>query len=440
LPGIGEAAGAKDRGPGMTSGGERPAEGGVKTRFEPRGTSRKVRWAVRKAVSHFRDRKAQVYSVGPDNPARGHVLLSYDPAFAVLSARNRDSIPNSHTNYWESMTMVDNLVEMGYRVDVIDHKEHTFRPSLEYSLLIDTRLNLERLAPMIGPACIKVMHIDSAHVLFNNAAEFRRLLDLQQRRGVTMRPRRYQEVNRAIETADCATTTGNAFTMGTFAYAKKPIYRLPISSAIRCEWPDEKDWDASRRRFLWFSSGGLVHKGLDLALEAFAGMPDYHLTVCAPVEDEEDFARAYRKELFETPNIETVGWIDVESPRFRDITGKSVALLFTSCSEGGGASAVTCMHAGLIPIVSRESSVDVEDFGFLLKSCSVPDIREAIRTVADLPPAELAARARGAWESARANHTRERVLEVHRKVMNEIVTTYSSEAGVVRPSRPSGME
>lgn len=397
----------------------------VTTHFEPFDPKRKVLSTFRRAIAHFRDRTPEVFSVGPEAPVRGNALLSYDPAFAVLSAGTRHSIPNSHTNYWESMAMVDVLVALGYRVDVTPHTTEVRQPADKYSIVIDTRLNLERLAPLVRPDCIKLMHIDSAHILFNNAAEFSRLLNLQHRRGVTLRPQRYQHVNLCIESADCATTTGNAFTIGTYAYAKKPIYRLPVSAAVNCEWPSNKNWDACRRSFVWFSSGGLVHKGLDLVLEAFAEMPEYRLTVCAPLDQEEEFVRAYRRELYETPNIEAVGWVDVESAKFREITDSCVALVYPSCSEGGGASAITCMHAGLIPIVSYEASVDVDDFGFLLKSSTIEDIRTAIRMVADLPVAELEAKGRMAWESARANHTRERFVEVYRGVLNEIIVRYS---------------
>jgi len=227
--------------------------------------------------------------------------------------------------------------------------------------------------------------------------------------------------NLGIECADSATTTGNAFTMGTYAYAGKPIYRLPIASAVDCPWPSDKDWEASRKRFLWFSSGGLVHKGLDLALDAFAGMPEYHLTVCAPVDRERDFLNAYRKELFETPNIETVGWIDAGGPKFREITKSVAGMVYTTCSEGGGACAVTCMHAGLIPIVTREASIDVDDFGFLLKSSSISDIRSGVQEVASLPATEVEARSRRAWETARAKHTRERFAAVYRDVLDRVL-------------------
>jgi len=285
---------------------------------------------------------------------------------------------------------------------------------------VDVRRNLERLAPLLNEDCAKIMHLDTAHILFHNAAEAKRLLQLQERRGVTLRPRRFEMPNLGIEHADHATTGGNDFTIGTFKYANKKIFRLPSPCAIMIDWPKRK-WDQCRNHFLWFSTGGLVHKGLDLALEAFKEMPDYHLTVCAPVDREKDFVSAYYKELYEAPNIKTVGWVDVESSKFRDITATCGAMVNLSCSEGGTPAVKTCMHAGLIPIVSYESGVDVYDFGFTLKDCSIANIRNVIRHVATLPQNELDERARKTWTFARRYHTRKNFAKEYRRVIAEII-------------------
>src|SRR4029078_12427633 len=129
------------------------------------------------------------------------------------------------------------------------------------------------IAQQLPSSCVKIVHIDMAHWLFHMAAQQRRLLELQQRRRITFPLRRMGQAHWAIEHADYATILGNDFTIGTYSYANKPIFSLPISSPVVYEWPESKDFEACRRRFLWFGSDGFIRKGLDLVLEAFAGMP-----------------------------------------------------------------------------------------------------------------------------------------------------------------------
>lgn len=374
----------------------------------------------------------QVVTLKPEGPSRGNVLFSYINAPFLL--KPGEPVPTSHTHYWESYQMVNTFLELGYSVDVINYTNRTFLPYKDYAFFIDARRNLERLAPLLNSACVKIMHIDTSHILFHNAGEASRLLALQQRRGVTLQPRRFEMPNLGIEHADCATMMGNSFTSKTYRYANKPIYCLPISTPVPYPWDDKKDFEACRKRFIWFGSGGMVHKGLDLVLDVFASMPDYHLTICGPVEREKDFERAYYKELYQTPNIHTVGWIDVTSPEFTAITNTSIGLIYPSCSEGQCGGVVTCLHAGLIPIVSPESGVDVSpDFGVYLDSCSLEEIKDAVRRVSALPPQQLRRMSRKAWEYARANHTRERFAEEYRKAIDRIVACRRLPENLVPP-------
>jgi glycosyltransferase involved in cell wall biosynthesis len=215
---------------------------------------------------------------------------------------------------------------------------------------------------------------------------------------------------------------GNEFTANTFKYANKPIYRIPISQPILYDWPENKDFEACRRNFLWFGSGGLVRKGLDLVLEAFADMPDHNLTICGPIQKETDFEKVYYKELYQTANIRTIGWTDIGSIEFIEITNRCIGLVYPSSSEGQCGGVVTCLHAGLIPIISYESGVDVDDsFGVILKDCSIDTIKNTVQMISGLPAEKLKIMSRKAWEFARANHTRERFSEEYRKVILKII-------------------
>lgn len=361
----------------------------------------------------------QVVTLKPEGPSRGNVLFSYINAPFLL--KPDEPMPTSHTHYWESWRMATTFLDLGYSVDVINYTNQTFLPDKEYTVVVDVRRNLERLAPLLNPDCVKILHIDTAHWLFHMTAQYQRLSALKQRRGMTLSPVKIVNPNRAIEQAGYATMLGNEFTMSTYRYANKPMFRVPISTPVVYPWPEDKDFEICRKHFLWFGSGGLVHKGLDLVLEAFAEMPEYHLTVCGPVQEEQDFERAFYKELYQTPNIHTVGWVDISSPDFIEMTKTCLGVVYPSCSEGGGGGIISCMHAGVIPIVSYESSVDVDDFGLVLKSCSIEEIRDAVLKISSLPAQQLQRMARKAWEYARANHTRERFAEEYRKAIDKIM-------------------
>jgi glycosyltransferase involved in cell wall biosynthesis len=318
--------------------------------------------------------------------------------------------------------MARTLQEQGFNVDVISYTNLSFRPSKDYSLIVDTRENLQRLSPFLSDQCLKIMHIDSAHILFSNRAELDRLFALQERRHVTLTPRRFQTPNLGIESAHCATLLGNRFTADTFRYACKPLYPVPVSSPHLYDWPANKDFRKARKTFMWLGSGGLVHKGLDLVLEAFAQMSDFQLIVCGPVANEPDFAAAYHHELYETRNIEVVGWTEMGSPLFTNLAMRCAGMVYPSCSEGQCGSVVTAMHAGLIPICSYESGVDVAPFGTILHQCSIGEIQRSVEAVAALDPLQAAKRARDAWQYARSVHTRENFGREYRRAMNRILS------------------
>lgn len=373
--------------------------------------------------------KGLVITLEPKSPAIGNVLISYLLEPFQLQQKGKP-LPASHTSYWECMQMAQTFLDMGYRVDCVHFCNSSFIPRKKYAFFIDTRRCLERSLPYLNEDCIKILHADTAHISFHNAAEANRLLELQKRRGVTLLPRRFEPPTQALESANYAMILGNDFTLGTYAYAQKPMYKLPISAPTTYPWSD-RDYNQCRKNFLFFSSGGMVHKGLDLLLDVFSQMPDYHLTICGPVDKEQDFVQAYYKELYETANIHTVGWVDVTGQKFQDIMKNCVGLIYPSCSEGQAGAVISCLHGGLIPIISYESGVDVHDFGMILKDCSVEKIKEALVDISSRPDLELLEMSRGAWEYARVNHTRENFAKVYRQNILDIQKHHQAKITLV---------
>ncbi|HEX6439109.1 MAG TPA: glycosyltransferase [Candidatus Binatia bacterium] len=367
----------------------------------------------------------------PKTRSIGNVLLCYNN-YAFFS-RSEDPYLTRHTNRWESWQIAKTFVDLGYRVDIINENDDRFVPTKNYSVFVGNRINFHRLTGLLNDDCIKILHLDTAHWLFNNMAEGRRLEFLQRRRGFVLLPQRNLTPNLAIEHAAYATILGNEFTIGTYTYANKPLFRVPISTPVLYPWQDNKDFGQVRKNFLWLGSEGFVHKGLDLVLEAFAQMPGYHLTVCGPIRTDKDFQNAYWHELYETPNIHTVGWVDIGSSKFIDIAKNCVGIVFPSCSEGGGGGVITCLHAGLIPIVSYEASVDVhESRGLILKESSVDEIKASVQKLSALAPQQLTAMSKRNWEFARENHTRETFAAHYSRVISEIITAESERRQLAR--------
>lgn len=291
---------------------------------------------ARRAAARFRRRLAgvehRVARLAPAGEPIGRALLSYvvDP----FLARGAGTISYAHTQDWESWTMGRTLASLGFEVEAIHWTNDRFVPDGERDLLIDARSNLERLAPAVGERCVKVFHAETAHWSVSDAAQLARLAELESRRGIRLARTRLVGENRGIEVADAAIVLGNEWTLSTYRPFGKPLYRVPLSNAFVYPSPAGRDFEANRGRFLWFGGVGFVHKGLDLALEAFAGTPGLELAVAAPLDREPDFVAAFERELYRSPNVRALGWLDVGSERFRAVAAATLGMVFPSCSEG----------------------------------------------------------------------------------------------------------
>ena len=339
--------------------------------------------------------------------SRGKVVLSY--LTAPFLEKSGSAGPRGHTNWQEARVMAETWREAGYTVEVVSSSDSRYVPPDDAFALIDIHSNLERWQG--HPAPVKVLHATGAHWLTQNRAEWERLEALRDRRGVSLQPRRMASPSRGAESATVITYLGNDFTAESFQFAQKPLRRIPLSSAYEFSFPEHKNWESARRKFLWLGSFGMVHKGLDLVLEAFLDNPDLHLTICGRPEKEADFFEAYRRELTTLPNIHLVGWTDPASPEFETLRHTHGFCVYPSCSEGGGGSLIHCMHAGLVPLATREASVDLGTAGRLIPRGTVAEVARSVREAATLSSTELQNRSEQTWRRMRESHT----LEIFRK-------------------------
>jgi len=270
--------------------------------------------------------------------------------------------------------------ECGYNVDVVDSFARRTALVGHYDLVVDIHPKTKSVySDRLAADCIKIAYMTSSHSDHRNSAERRRLDELERRRGVKLLPRRQMEPinNTWLRLADAMFFIGNQRNLSTYG-ENRPRHVYLIKNTGYDFLTPECFTHKNPNSFLFIASGGQVHKGLDLVLEAFASRPYLELFVCSPFAEEEDFCSTYNRELFETPNIHPVGYVDIGDRVFRQIADRCSFALLPSCSEANAGSVLTAMSAGVIPIVSRECGFDEGEVHYLRESTI-----DEIGTVAD---------------------------------------------------------
>ena len=318
-------------------------------------------------------------------------------------------ILNEHSMYWESAEMVRQLNEAGYVVDYHDIKSQAPIDWDRYALVIDERDHLSSIPQARRSGLTKIYYCTGNHWLFQNLAELGRIRAFQQRHGIYVAPERQVAPLYSDEVADYMTHFGTPFQLQLFD-ARPRKHLLDISAVYEPAYRPKK-LDEARRNFLWLGSGGLVLKGLDLAVEAFAQTPDLHLYIAGHAEREAHFWRWLKPLLDQHPNLHYLGWTDVGSASFAELAHRCAGTVYVSSTEGGPGSVAQLTHFGLVPIATETAAVRAaEAHGMVIRSQDPAEIVlalvRAVRELAELPDAELQQRCQAVFEFGQQHHTR----------------------------------
>ena len=334
------------------------------------------------------------------------------------------SIINEHTMYWESAEMVRQLNEAGYVVDYYDIHSKVLIDWNKYSLVIDERNNLVN-APLDRTDLTKVYYCTGNHWLFQNMAELGRIRAFQQRHGIYVDPERQVAPLYSDAVADYMTHFGSPFQLRQFdTHPKRHL--MDISAVFEPEF-QAKNLDEARYNFMWLGSGGLVLKGLDLAVEAFIQTPDLHLYIAGHAEREPHFWKWLKPLLDKHSNLHYLGWMDVGSASFAKLAHRCAGTIYVSSTEGGPGSVAQLTHFGLVPIVTETAAVRAaEAHGTVIRSQNpteiVPALVQAVRELAALPDAELHARTRAVYEFGQLHHTRSAYARTFASLLERIIS------------------
>lgn len=275
----------------------------------------------------------------------------------------------AHNSKLSSYLFCSILNSLGYSVDLRRYDDLDVRMDRTYDFFLghtNTFIEIKNKIALKGKA---VLLVTGSSPEFGNEAQHIRAEELFRRSGIQLPEHTANIVPSASEThaaADHVLMLGNDFVLST--WYSEFLYKYTLRNNVSAY---TLDFGAERpSNYLFLSSTGQVHRGLDVLLEVFAERSD-HLHICSSVLNEPDFVKAYKRELFDRPNIHTHGFVDTSSQRFSNILSDCKFVILPTCSEGQSSSVINAMFCGLLPIVTPNAGLpDVSSCGFLIDEIS----------------------------------------------------------------------
>ena len=304
---------------------------------------------------------------------------------ALVSSLSKHLLPTKYkrdkirfSNFGIAQHIPRALNELGYSVDIISFDDMDFIPKKNYDLFIGHGgINFEQLSRALPNHTTQIYFSTGIYWKEFNQKEARRIYDLACRKGYLLNPDRaiIHDEEYANQKAHGIIVLGNQNAVN--SYHKFPVIFGINNAVYPVDWNgnSDKDFDAGRKHFLFFSGSGSIHKGLDLLIEAFKGL-DLHLHICQGIDP--DFMRVYKAELTQQENIHLYGKIPMRSSEFESLVMKCNWVISATACEGQPGATLECMAYGLIPILTIESNIDIKNLGFLLYDSSVSQIRQSV--------------------------------------------------------------
>ena len=286
------------------------------------------------------------------------------------------------------MPLLEFFLKLGYQVEAINFSDREFQPTGKYDVIFDIYANLGRLAPISGKDTVKFLHCSGSDPYYQNAAELKRVAEVNQRRNGNYSPKRFiaepELTYKSLDAADAVSLIGNEHTRRTYPEKYREKMELVTVSATENGLREKifRMQVPKKREFLWFFGSGAVHKGLDLLLDVFARHSQLQLHIVGNISGERDFFELYKNELTATRNIHFHGFLLPTSRKFQVLLKDIFCFVAPSCSEGISPSVVTCLRMGLFPIISRDTGVTLpEGCGLTIENLTTDEIETHILTV-----------------------------------------------------------
>lgn len=337
---------------------------------------------------------------------------------------------DTHTNQQMAIEIAKTFQNKGYNVDVAQYNTKRKINFHKYDLVFGfgeqfDKLLINDLGKTNGYKPQTIAFLTGASPYYSNVAELNRLAYFKERNNATLMLRRQVHESaglmnlEALQKVTAAICTGNLWTVNTWKYMVNNIYHITPTGFDIVKLPDiDRNLEIAKKNFLWFSGAGMLHKGLDLCIEAFRGNADLNLYIAGTKDS--DFYEFYEED-FKLENIHYCGFIDVKSVKYKELCEKCLFCIFPSCSEGGGSSVLTTMFSGMIPVVTKEASVDIEEWGIEIENIDVDYLDKLVKSISKMEDADIRSREEKAYQYAMNNHSIEKFHMDFNRILNSIL-------------------
>lgn len=322
-------------------------------------------------------------------------------------------LPLSHSNFTECYTAAKALHSLGFSVDCAsrDNDRIDYTP---YEVVYGITSTAYARSFATGAEPLRIFYSVGAHTFLNFKVTADRCMSFfNDHHSRAMSSCHYVPGNGMnyynARLSDAVICLGDASVTAHFA-AEDPreghYYPLPAFYFDIRRPAEEKDFEQCRHNLLWFGSSGLIHKGLDIAIDFALKHPEYTLHICGASRGEKEFWRHYAPLTDNAPNIVLHGFVDIASQEFAQILDNCALLINPSLSESGAVGVLNVLANGLLyPVYSHETGLALADYGCEVPHVEYADFEKAILAAASLPAEELHTKSLALNRHVRSNYT-----------------------------------
>ena len=346
-------------------------------------------------------------------------------------AFTRKELPKYHSNFTECYTIARCFDRLGYSVDCvsrtktgIDYSQYDIVFGINGNAFMGAFSANEKVKPL------KIFYSVGAETFFNYRETALRNKDFHNRHGLWLLSsnryvpgdvRTYYEAN----LSDAVICLGDEYVFSHFVAEEKQNdkYRwLPAFFFPTVKPTIKKDFAQCRKEILWFGSSGMIHKGLDIAIDFAIKHPEYTLHICGGSRQETDFWNYYMPKIKANKNIHLHGFVDIESDKYAQILSQCGILLNPTISEGGAVSVLNVLgNDALLPVYSKATGIALSEVGVCVPNVTYKDFEDALLKLESMPVEEFEQRALKAHNLVKYNYTIEKYEEHMYALLKEII-------------------